>query len=194
MAAFGVGPSAVKIFYHSSAGAHVMTRPTRQWNGVRWTGPGTYQSWNDEEIQADAMVEALIDLFLPIYSEDVVFDSYIIYDVDESDPDHVLYIPNFAKLLTGKNGDIALPSNHLAFQKTFSFLTTESHNAKLVLLDVPTGGVINKVGSVSGAEAAIVAEFMSGDAAWSGRDDERPIAFRSLNNSVNKALERKYGF
>lgn len=194
MTAFAIDPSFVRIFYHSPRGNHVMTRPTRQWEGVAWESPGSYLAWDGTtEVDADTMIEGFIDLLLPIYSEDVVFDSYIIYNVENVEGNPV-NVPVWAALLTDKIGEITEAVQYLAWQKTFSFLTTESHIAKLVLLDVPTGGQINKSGTVVGAEAAIVNLFMSVTEAWSGRDDERPVAFRSLNNSVNKALERKYGF
>lgn len=195
MVQFDIAPSLVKIFYHSDRGSHVMTRPTRAWVGEPWdAGGGEYARWSDDTlISAPTMIEAFIDLLLPIYTEQVVFDSYIIYNVEvvEGEP---VNVPVYAELLTGKEGAITDVVQYLAWMKTFSFLSTDSHNAKIVLLDVPTGGQINKTGTVAGAEAAIVAAFMSTGNAWAARDDNRPVAFRSLNNSVNKALERKYGF
>lgn len=195
MAAFDIAPSLVKIFYESPRGQHVMTRPTRQWVGEAWdTGGGEYARWSDDTlISAPTMIEAFITLLLPIYTEQVSFTSYIIYNV-ETVGDDTVNVPVYAKLLTGQIGDITDVVTYLAYQKTYSFLSSDSHNAKIVLLDVPTGGNINKSASVTGAEAAITAAFMSTANAWAARDDNRPVAFRSLNNSVNKALERKYGF
>jgi len=195
MAAFDIAPSLVKIFYESPRGQHVMTRPTRAWLGEPWDVlGGSYARWSDNaEIDAPTMIEDFIALLLPIYTDDVTFTSYIIYNVETVEGNPV-NVPVFAKLLTGQTGDITDVVQYLAWQKTFSFLSTDSHNAKIVLLDVPTGGSISKVSSVSGAEAAIVAAFMDVENAWAARDDNRPVAFRSLNNSVNKALERKYGF
>jgi len=195
MAAFDLAPSLVKIFYESPRGQHVMTRPTRQWVGEPWdTGGGEYARWSDDTlISAPTMIEALITLFLPIYTEQVTFTSYIIYNVETVGDDSV-NVPVYAKLLTGQAGDITDVVTYLAFQKTYTFLSSDSHIAKLVLLDVPTGGNITKSASVTGAEAAITAAFMSTGNAWAAQDDNRPVAFRSLNNSVNKALERKYGF
>lgn len=196
MVAFDISPAFVRIFYHSPRGTHVMTKPTRAWVGEPWdSGGGEYARWSDDTlISAPTMIKAFIDLLLPIYTEQVVFDSYIIYQVEEPAPGEFVNVPVFAELLTGKEGDITDVVEYLAWQKTFTFLTTENHTSKVVLLDVPTGGQINKTGSVAGAEAAIVAAQIAATNAWSGRDDERPVAFRSLNNSVNKALERKYGF
>jgi hypothetical protein len=196
MVAFDIAPSLVKIFYHSDRGNHVMTRPTRQWVGEPWdAGGGEYARWSDDTlISAPTMIEAFITLLLPIYTEQVVFDSYIIYNVEEPSPGEFVNVPVYAELLTGQQGDITDVVQYLAWMKTYSFLSTDSHNAKIVLLDVPTGGQINKTGTVSGAELAIVNAFMSTSNAWAARDDNRPVAFRSLNNSVNKALERKYGF
>lgn len=196
MAVFDIAPSMVKIFYHSSRGSHVMTRPTRQWIGTPWDVlGGSFPNWvDDAEIDAPTMIEDFIALLLPLYTEDVVFDSYIIYNVEEPAPGETVNVPVYAKLLTGQAGEGLASVNHLAFMKTYSFLSSESHNAKIVLLDVPTGGQINKTGTVTGDELALVNAFMSVENAWAARDDNRPVAFRSLNQSVNKALERKYGF
>jgi len=194
MTQFQIDPSFVKIFYHSSRGSHIMTRPTRQWEGVPWESPGSYLAWDGTtEVDADEMIGGFVDLMLPLYTESVVFDSYIIYDVQTVEGEPV-NVPVWAELFTGKNGEAVEPAAHLAWQKTYTFLTTDSHSAKLVLLDVPTGGQINKSGTVTGDELALVNAFMAVTFAWAGRDDQRPVAFRSLNNSVNKALERKYGF
>lgn len=195
MVAFDIAPALVKIFYHSPRATHVMTRPTRDWVGEPWdAGGGEYARWSDDTlISAPTMIEAFITLLLPIYTENVIFDSYIIYKVENPGPDAV-NVPVYAKLLTGQAGDITDVVEYLAWMKTFSFLSSESHNAKIVLLDVPTGGQINKSGSVIGPELAIVNAFIAPTNAWAARDDNRPVAFRSLNNSVNKALERKYGF
>ena len=193
MTAFNIAPASVKIFYHSPRGSHVMTRPVKTWVGTPWADAGVFRNWADtEDVDADTMIKALITLFLPIYTENVMFDSYIIYtqDIIEGSP----LIPVWAELLTGQSGAITDDVSYLAYQKTYSFLTSDSHNAKIVLLDVPTGGNINREFAVTGAELAIVEEFQSVDQAWAGRDDKRPVVFRALNNSVNKSLERKYGF
>lgn len=195
MTAFNLFPSFVKIFYHSERGSHVMTRPTREWVGESWdSGGGDFPRWSDDTlISAPTMIKAFIDLLLPLYTDTVIFDSYIIFNVVMVGGLPVPY-PVFSELLTGKEGDVTDPVEHLAWQKTYTMLTTDNHIAKLVLLDVPTGGQINKSGSVTGAEASIVAAVMAATNAWAGRDDQRAVAFRSINNSVNKALERKYGF
>lgn len=194
MVAFDIAPAFVKIFYHSPRGAHVMTRPTREWVGTPWEGEGEFPRWSDDVgVAAGTMITGLVDLMLPLYSDDVTFDGYIIYKVEVVSGDNI-NVPVWAASFTGKVGEIIDPVEYLAWQKTYSFLTTESHNAKLILLDVPTGGQINKVGSVTGDELALVNAFIAATNAWAGRDDERPVVFRSLNNSVNKALERKYGF
>jgi len=195
MVAFDIAPSLVKIFYHSPRGAHVMTRPTRQWEGVAWdSGGGEFPRWSDNAlISAPQMVEDFIDLMLPLYTDDVTFDSFIIYNV-EPITGGTVNVPVYSELLTGKIGAITATVEYLAWMKTYSFLSTDSHNAKIVLLDVPTGGQINKTGTVTGAELALVANFINPAQAWAARDDNRPVVFRSLNNSVNKAIERKYGF
>lgn len=194
MAVFDIAPSFVKIFYHSPRGSHVMTRPTRAWVGTPWEGEGEFPRWSDDVgIAAGTMITALVDLFLPLYTEDVTFDSYIIYNV-ETVGDDTVNVPVWAAAFTGKIGEITDDVQYLAWQKTYSFLSTDSHTAKIVLLDVPTGGAINKAGSVTGDELTLVNAFISATNAWSARDDNRPVVFRSINNSVNKALERKYGF
>jgi len=192
MAEFSLFPAFVRIFYHSSATQHIMTRPIRTVSGTAWEAPGmTCVPWDDTApILVKDMVEDLIDLMLPLYPATVGFDSYIVYTQGSGIDDTP--VPVEAGLFTGLVGTASGTPIHLAYQKTFSYLTEDNHNAKLILLDVPTGGNIGRSYSVSGAELTLVDEILSVEKAWAGRDDKRPVAFRSLNNSVNKALERKY--
>lgn len=182
-------PAFVEIDYSNTRGNHTMTRPTRPWTGTPWQAAGLYENWNGANIAADTMIVALVDLMLPLFTTETFFNAFTIYTQASplSDP-----VPVWAALITGKQGAITPTSQWLGFQKSYTFTTADNGVARLTLLDVPTGGVVSKAYTVTGAEATLVAGFISAGNAWSGRDDEKPVVFRTLSNSVNKALKKRY--
>jgi len=183
-------PSYVEINYECQGfGPHTMIRPTRAWVGVPWTGPGQYEAWDESTISASVMVNNFIDLLIPIFTPETSFTGFTIYNLSAPGADP---IPVYAELLTGQIGTVVTAIQFATYQKTLSFITAANEAAKIVLLDVPTGGVISKSRTVSGAEAALVAEFMSETNAWSARDDNRVVAFRTISNGVNDALKKAY--
>ena len=136
------------------------------------------------------MIEGLITLMLPLFTEQVTFTSYLIYTLPETG---ALPVPVFAKNLTGQTGENLSTSQYLTFQKIYTYLTADNNPAKLVLMDVPTGGVVSRVSTLPpGGELDLVNELMDVTKAWAGRDDSRIIAWRSLSNGVNDKLKRLY--
>lgn len=190
MTIHSLGPSYVQIFYQSGKGAHVMTRPTRFFQGTAWVAGGTYTAWDDTPVDAATMIEDFIDLLLPLFTADINFTSYTIYQKPVTDEPG---IPVFAANLTGKIGTSISTAQFYAYAKTYSYMTEDSNTAKLVLLDVPTGGVVSKSTILpGGAEGLAANALLDLGAAWSGRDDKRIVAFRSISNDVNDALQKKY--
>lgn len=190
MPAFSLFPAFVRIVYQSSKGVHTMTRPTRAWTGTPWASSGTYTAWDESTETASAMITDLITAMLPLFTDDVQFTSYTIYTVADAES---APIPVWAANLTGYIGTSISTAQHLAYAKTYTYLTADSHIAKLVLLDVPTGGVVSKSTiKPSGAEGDLIDMIMDVQYAWAGRDDAQPVAFRSVSNDVNDALQKKY--
>src|SRR5258708_6877898 len=76
-----VGPSSFEINYHSSNGIHSALVPTLQWNNVLSTGGhGQFDTWSGFPVDADAMINAYVDVLAPFFTSAVVFDNYIIFD------------------------------------------------------------------------------------------------------------------
>lgn len=180
----------VKIFYQSNFGPHVMERPVRSWVGTPWTGAGTFVGWDEGVVPADDMIEELITLMLPLFTAAVSFGSYIIYVKQEDDDPGD---PVFAKNLTGQTGSSTSTAQIAAYAKTYTYLTASSHSAKLVLLDVPTGGVVSKFNSLAPGDELDMVNALSNPAnAWCGRDNTQIVVWRSGSNDVNDALQKKY--
>lgn len=183
----------VLIEYSSPKGQHTMTRPTRTWSGVPWASDGgIFINWNDEERVAPNMVENFIDVLLPLFTDDVSFNAYTInHVVTPGEP----AIPVYAKNLTGKVGTSVDTSQWEMWQRTYTFRTTGSFLAKVVLLDTPCAGRVERINSIPAGypDLAILAEFTDVDNAWSGRANERPVFFKTLTTQTNQALEHKYG-
>jgi hypothetical protein len=135
------------------------------------------------------MVDDFIDTLTPLFTSAVTFTSYTIFTQSSPTADAV---PVYSEILSGKTGTLVSAIQFATYQKTYSFLTSSNSQAKIILLDVPTGGVISRGQSLSAAETTMVSEFMDITNAWAGRDDARPVAFRSLSNGVNDALKRAY--
>lgn len=192
MAVYSLFPAFVRIEYASDYGPHTMTRPTRAWNGVPWTTAGTYTAWDETEIVASTMIEGLITKMLPMMPPEVSFSSYLIFTQADVDAEPV---PVYAKNLTGQTGSSLSDAWYPAMQRTYSYLTSGNHAAKLVLLDAAAVNAFGKVTSLPpGGELDLVNELMLTTRAWAGRDDARIVAWRSLTLDTNEALRRKYRF
>jgi hypothetical protein len=190
MAINALSPAFVRIFYQSDIGAHIMTRPTRAWTGTPWETIGTYTAWDETTVDADVMIEDFIDLMLPVFTPEVEFTRYMIFTqaTPTSEP-----LAVYAKNLTGKVGTQVTAAQYHAYAKTYSYLSSGGGAAKLVLLDVPTGGVVSKSTVIpGGAEGTLVNYMMADTHAFAARDDDKIVAFLSVSNDVNDALQRKY--
>lgn len=192
MTVFSLYPAFVRIEYASDYGPHTMTRPTRAWVGTPWDAPGSYVCWDESTIAANTMIEGLITKMLPMLPPEVSVSSYLIYT--QADPE-AEPMPVFAKNLTGQTGSSLSDAWYPAMQRTYSYLTTANHAAKLILLDAAAVTAFGKVTTLPpGGELDLVNELMLETRAWAGRDDARIVAWRSLTLDTNEALRRKYRF
>lgn len=182
--------SFVRIFYVSAFGAHIMERPTVPYIGVPWGSAGQFHAWDETDVSAVTMIETLIDNMLPLFMPDTNFGSYIIYNKeDNEDPGN----PVFAKNLTGKIGTADSDVQHQAYAKTYTYLTADNHSAKLMLMDVPTGGIVSKFNSLPpGDELDMVNTLTDPQWGWAGRDASQIVVWRSGSNDLNDALQKKY--
>lgn len=180
-------------YVHSSYGMHTSDRPTREWVGSPWAGAGEYVPWDGVgTIPADAMIEQLITLMLPLFKPAVAFTGYEIFSLLPGEDKPIVV---YAKTLTGQVGTSADTSQDRAWERTYIFRTTGSWLSKICLLDTPCQGLVSRYATVTGggADDDLIQAWMDNTNAWSGRADERPASFYGLTTQPNKALERKYG-
>jgi len=184
-------PAFVRINYHSVFGPHTMTIPTLPWDPSGGTpASGEFDVWDGSPIEADVMINNLVDLLAPFFSADNIFDDYIIYTLEnpEADAD-----PRYSAALAtlGTNG---APGWEKATQNTWSFRTTSFGAFKLVLLDSATADNFDRITDVTGITPAVnlIAEITDVANGWSGRDGTRPAQFSQIAVTLNEKLRRSY--
>jgi len=169
-----------------------MTIPTRDWIPTPVSGAiGSYLNWQGNPVDAESMVNALVDLLKPFFLASTHFDLVTVYTQATPTADN---IPRKSVALSqvGTNG-ATNPS--AAVSATFNFKTTANGDAKLVCLDVPFGSnwlAPLKPAAFSADILALAAEFESDLVAWSGRDDTKPDVLRTVTYDVNDELQKKY--
>lgn len=185
-------PSYVMIQYHSSYGNHTMTLPTLRWTSTGLGLPGVFETHDTLGKPADEMVEELVALFRPLYSDSVIFDTYTIFDIPTlSLP--IVANPVFQDSLALAGTDATPEGVDKAVQYTIGYRTTLYGRSQIVLLDKPAGNTWGNVTVPDAATIAISAEFTSDTNGWAGRDGGRPYTFTNISISMNKRLRRKYG-
>jgi hypothetical protein len=173
----------------AGGGPHTLTRPTNEWVGVPLEAPGAFVSWAGPDIAAPTMIEALVDLMLPLVTTATTFSSWIVYRQLETDERPVIMTSG---ILSGKVGEAPTTDPFLAWMKTYTFRTADNFLAKFEVLDTPTDGRPSKTPVVTGDELLLVNALMSTANAWAGRDGSRLAIFRGLSNTLNDALVRAY--
>jgi hypothetical protein len=193
MAPNSLSPSSVLIDYHSLYGAHKMTIPTLQWLPTNLTGTlGSYLAWDGvTSVDAEAMVNALVDLLKVFVISSTAFDLATVYNQATATSDN---IPARSVALT-QVGTSSATGFTQAQSATFNFKTTANGDAKLILLDSPIGSagfVALHPASFSAAVLALEVGFTDTASAWSGRDDARPNVLRKVTYDLNEKLQRAY--
>lgn len=181
-------PGFIVIEYHGPYGPHKMTLPTRE---PIYSGIGDlpeYQAWDDSTIQADDMVNGLVDMFADFLDNTITFDAFTVWHVPSvgADPIWVYSAP------INTTGTATQTGTQKATQRTYTIRTTEGGVAKIVLLDTKTANSFEKSITVSTEESAFLAQFMGTNRAWSGRDGGQPIVFHALTITLNESLRKAY--
>ena len=182
-----LGPYYVRVNYHSVFAPHTMTIPTRTWNPDG--GFGTFEAWDSSAPAADAMIEALIDLFQPLYNTDTVFDNWVIYKqlLPTDDPQPVMS----GSILTwvGSNSGASWAK---AVESILTARTAGFGIAKLDFLDVCSEDNYDPVTTLVGAYAAVFAEWSDPTNAWSSRDNTKPATALKLTTNLHQKLRKQY--
>lgn len=181
-------PSFVEIKYHSAYAPHVMTIPTKQW--TPGAGFGTFATWAGGTIAADTMIEALVTLMLPFFRATVIFDSFTVFTMDTPTSPAV---PRASKVLTGV-GTSSASAPYKATQATWTVKTNAHSLAKIVMLDVATGGSFEKItfATLTGDAAAFINEWFLDTNGWSARIDGKPDFFLQIAYTMNEKLRKEY--
>ena len=183
-------PAFVKVDYHSVFGVHSMVLPTRTWSPDGATVAGTFVDWDDNDTDADDMIQALVTLFLPFFIATTTFDLYTIYTMAAAGAKPV----PVASAELGLDGTSVSTTWAKAVQKTFTFRTDLFGILKLVFLDCPSGNNFDRVNAF-GADAAtlaILAALSADTNAWSARDNGKPDTVVQQATTLNEALRKTY--
>lgn len=191
MAPNSLSPASVVIDYHSAYAPHKMTICTREWFPTSVTGVlGSYAAWDSSTIDAQVMIEAIINKLKTQLKTNAAFDNITIYTQATASspniPRATLAISTVGVLTTG---------DEAAVSRTYNFKTSGNGNARLELLDsvIPATWFNRILPAGFGADDDdIVAEFTASTNAWSGRDDNQPTVCRGITMDLNDKLQRMY--
>jgi hypothetical protein len=192
MVEYGLQPSYVKIDYSTIFGNHSHTIPTLQWLPTSITGAmGSYVAWDSVPRDAEDMIDSLVTVLKPMIGSDSSYDLATVFNFDSTAD---IFLPvAFKTLAVAGTGATTAPRK--ACQQTINIRTTGGHQMKIVHLDHSIGATeFDKISalSFSGAALALVGEITSTAAAWSGRDNTRPLAPVSATFDLNDALRSQY--
>ena len=183
-------PAFVRLFYHTAFGQHTMTLPTKEWDfSLGTNGKGGYINWGGSDVDAQDMVEAIVDELKDFQPASCIFDSAIIYNLaDETAP----ALPRVSIDL-GTSG-VAVTSDVPASQSTMTARTGSFGIAKLVWFDATpsTDFLPQRSLPVSGQPLDLWNVWSSLSWAWSGRDNAKPEQFIQVSYTLNEALRRQY--
>ena len=192
MTEYGLDPAYIRLDYHSAYGPHTAIIKTLPWLPSSITGSmGSYVSWSTAPVDAEAMIDAQINLMKVFLKPDSSFDLATIYT--KASPTALSVVEAVKSL--GVAGTSAAGGVSKAVQATFNFKTTIAGNTKLVFLDYPHGtGDFNKQTFVDFSPAAIALFTNMADVtnAWAGRDNHRISSFVSVTNTLNEKLRKAY--
>jgi hypothetical protein len=192
MAPNSLYPAYVLLQYHSAFGTHFMTLPTNAWNDEPVAGgAGTFDSWTSGSRDADAMINDLVDLFVPFFKADTSFDLYSIFTLENAE---ATPRPRATKQLT-QVGTNATTTWSKAVETTFMFRTDLFGIRRLTFLDAPSGGVFDKISTFDTSPEAIAIrdELADESNAWSARDNGRPVVLTQITYTLNEKLRKEYG-
>lgn len=192
MTPHSLSPAFVRLDYHSAYAPHVCILPTLEWFPTSITGTmGSYAGHNSTPIDAEDMINALVDALAAQHKSTTIFDLATVYT--QANPTGQA-IPRASAALT-QVGSNAAAGPDKATQMTLNGRTTNFNPFKLVLLDVPMGtSNFNKItpGNFTAAISGIFTEYALSSNAWCGRDDGQPSFPISATLTLNERLRKEY--
>lgn len=192
MAPNSLYPAYVHVDYHSAWGPHSMDLPTHAWIPTSVSGTlGSYLDHDGDPVDAEVMINALIDTLLPFHNTTTHFDLVTIYTIaDELSP---LAIPKASAALT-QVGTVTPTKQAKAVINVVTFRTEEAHVLKLYLCDSQTIGDFER-GPRGGWNANLIAietELKDSANAWVGRDGAQVVSGIAHTSTLNEKLRKQY--
>lgn len=165
-----------------------MTIPTKEYHPG--TPSGSFDQWSGGVIDADDMVNDIVDLLKPFFPASTSFDFYEIFTKATATADSIL---NSSATLS-QVGTSVLAGWSKAAEAIWSFKSSTNGIFKISLLDFDSGDGWDKItfSGLAGDSLAFVNYMYDGNHGWAARDDGQPNSFLQLSFGLNKALRRKY--
>lgn len=183
-------PAFVKIEYQSANAPHVMILPTKEWSDPLEDGVGQFDTHTGGSINADDMVQAMVDELAKFFTADLSFTSYTIYTMatETADP-----TPRVTGQLT-QVGVTVSTTWQKATQVTITARTTSFGLAKITLLDAISEDNWDRITVLPGSGNIFDLWGVWSDPGngWAGRDNGRPTAFLQVSKTLNEKLRRQY--
>jgi hypothetical protein len=169
-----------------------MLIPTKEWLVTSITGLlGSYEAWNSIPIDAEVMVDELVDALADLHLATTTFNLATIYT--QATPTSPAF-PQRSKALAvvGTAGSVG-PAK--AIQSNLNMRTVGGKPAKLVLLDASALNLqMDKLTPFTFTTTVntLVTAYARDSNAWAGRDDTRPETALSWTMTENNALRARY--
>jgi hypothetical protein len=185
------GPYYIIINSHSAFAPHSALIQTNTWtNAVSSGGQGQFLNHLGVGVDAVDMVEALVDVLVPFYPTDYVFDNWTVYH-QPADPGPSY--PQAGSFFTSKVGTDATPGWSKATMATLWWKTVTFGDFKLVLLDFGSNDDFNKTSTLTAGRMLNLHLVVVDDSwGWCGRDNQRPATFKSSTVKLSDELRKVY--
>jgi len=184
-------PAYVRLDYTTVFGQHSMNIPVNEVTPGATFGDNTVESWEAGAINLSTMINGLIDLLKPFYTEDDSFDLKTLFTLatPASDPVWRNQVSLVASVGTGT--DIGWQK---AVQTTVSIRSTEGGVFRVQMMDSGSFDEWNKLTNLSTIPAVEdIVEYVSDpENGFRARDGGRPAAFIEMSKTLNEQLRKSY--
>ena len=192
MTEYSLDPAWVRLDYHSQFGTHVQIIPTKEWLPTSVSGTlGSYVAWSGSPVDAEVMIQALVDKICDLHLPSTAYDLVTIYT--QASPTSPSFIQAQKALTTVGTAGVVGPS--MAIQSSLNMRTSTANPFRIDLLDASALNLqMTKIKPLSFPPAvnALVTELEAFSNAWAGRDNARPNIALSWTMTENNALRRRY--
>lgn len=189
MTQYSLFPSYVQIFYHSTWAPHVMTIPTRQWSAG--DDQGNFLGWDEGTHPADNMIQTFVTAWADLFTSEVVFDYYAIFNYADEES---LAVPVAFNDLSTPGTVSPSGITNKAVQITISWQCAGGFLLKTVGLDANSGVDFEKIGPIDIMTFLpdVVTEITAVTNGWASRAGTQPLFPKQAAYTLNEKLRRSY--